>query len=333
MSNRARIWRMIYIIEQLIRIVSMQFALTPAAYVLPREWALAVADIFALFLLILPAPGMDTYWQMRRAYGKGRFESLLLAWGYLARIYRDFVAIKRLSYKRENPFHWKIVERNADDINSLRASGESYIVATGHFAREAIFSMTSPSVTYGHPVQLSLSPPDRIRRLYDLRVRIQFGTWQKCDFAGWGRDAEIVFIGPDPLPFRTLYDRLRKPGNVVFMHVDAPWKKSQTGSFERPFAGLGNRVFATGAAQLARLTRCAVISCVYMLEEDGTYVLEWGTPIRCNGRFAENDVDVMNALIDPLEVAVGERPTQYVLGIGSDRRWNPGSRRWEDMTG
>jgi hypothetical protein len=47
---------------------------------------------------------------------------------------------------------------------------------------------------------------------------------------------------------------------------------------------------------------------------------------------AENDLKVMDELLDLLEVAVGERPTQYIYEIGGCRRWNPQNRRWEDLT-
>ena len=318
--------------EELIRILSMQIVLAPAAYTLPRGWALRIANVLALLLVILPMSGMHVYGQMRRVYGKSRLDSLHLTWGWLARPFRDFVVLKRLLYRRENPFNWRIIEKNADGINSLRESGASYIVATGHFLREAVLSISSPNVTYGHNVELSLTPPKRIRCLYDLRMHIQFGTLLKAISSGCGRDSEFVFVGSNPLPFRTLYNRLRKPGNVVFIDVDAPWRKSLAGSYKRPFAGHKSREFATGAAQLGRMARCPIISCVYSLESDGAIVLEWGSPIRIACNDADSDVDVMNELIDPLELAIGERPTQYVLRIGDGRRWNSRSRRWEELT-
>ena len=104
-----------------------------------------------------------------------------------------------------------------------------------------------------------------------------------------------------------------------------------TGAYERPFVGKRKCVFSTGAALLARLTQCPIITCVPLLEKDGTVVLEWGEPIRIAGNDAANDVDVMNELFDTIEIAAGERPTQYAFEIGGDRRWNPLIRRWEDL--
>lgn len=329
----AKIWRISYSIEQVIRILSMQFILAPAAYGLPRKWAMFIADALALLLVILPRPGLDTYRQMRSAFGKGRVDSFYLAWGWLARPFRDFVVLKRLLYKRENPFNWRIVERNVDGINSLRESGESYIIANAHFTKEPIFSLYSPGVTYGHPVQVADTPRKRIRGLYDLRIHIQYGTLLKAILSCWGRDPEIIFSGSDLRTARALYKKLCKRGNVVYIAVDAPWPKNLTGStYERPFAGYKSRVFPTGAAQLARMTQCPIISCVCSLESDGTIVLEWGSPIRCVGNRAENDLKVMDELLNVLEVGVGERPTQYIFEIGKGRRWNSRNRRWENLT-
>ena len=124
-----------FVVEQAVRILSMQLVLTPAAYIMPRRLALQAANVIALLLLILPVPGFHIYWEMRSAFGKGRIKSLYLTWEWLARPLRDFVVNKRLLYKRENPFNWKIIERNVDSINSLRESGESYIITVAAFTQ------------------------------------------------------------------------------------------------------------------------------------------------------------------------------------------------------
>ncbi len=329
---REQIIRISYHVEQFIRIVSMQFILAPAAYALPRKWALGIADALALSLAVLPVPGFHAYWQMRSAFGKGRLESFFLAWGWLARPLSDFVKLKRLIYRREDPSNWRIVEKNVDGINSLRESGDSYIIASAHFPKEPGLSIFSPGVTYGHPINVGSEPRKRIRSLYDLRIRIQYGALLQALSSCWKRDIEIVFMGSDLRTARTLYKRLYERENVVYMAVDALWHKTPTGSYERPFAGHKNRVFSTGAAQLARLAKCPIISCVSLLESDGTIVLDWGVPIRNIGNEAGNDVDVMDKLIDTLEVAIGENPTQSIYEIGSGRRWNTRNKRWENLT-
>jgi lauroyl/myristoyl acyltransferase len=317
--------------EQAIYIMGMKCVLAPAAYIMPRRLALQAANIIALLLLILPVPGFHIYWEMRSAFGKGRIKSIYLTWEWLARPLRDFVVNKRLLYKRENPFNWKIVEKNVDSINSLRESGESYIITVAHFSSVSNFCMFSPAITYGQIVHVVFPPPERIRSLKDLRIRIGGGTLMKAFACCWGRANESIF-SKDLRTARKLYSRLHQRGNVVFIPIDAPWPKTMNGAYERPFAGQKKCVFSTGAALLARLAQCPMIICVPLLERDGTVVLEWGEPIRIAGNDATNDVNVMNELFDTLEVAVGERPTQFIFEIGGDRRWNPQSRRWEDFT-
>ena len=66
-------------LEQVARVFIMRVILTPAAYLLPRSWALAVASCSALLLLAVPTPGFDTYWRMRQAFGRSRIASARLA--------------------------------------------------------------------------------------------------------------------------------------------------------------------------------------------------------------------------------------------------------------
>ena len=322
-----------YVLEESIRILSMQLILVPAAYILPRKWALKIAGAVSLPRAILPWPGFKMYWQMRQAFGKNRIDSFLLSWGWLTQPLSDFVVMKRILYKRENPFHWKIVERNADGIKSLRESGESYIIVSAHFPKIPSLCLYSPEVTYGHPVQVGDAPRKRIRSLRDLRIRIQYGALlQVISSSCWGRDVDLVYSRSDLRAARVLYRRLRERGNVVCIPVDASWDKNVTGSYERRFAGHTKKVFSSGAAQLAQMSKCPIISCVFMIENDETLVLQWGDPIRINESKSNIDVVVMNKLMDDLEIAVGERPTQYIFEIGWGRRWNSKDNRWEDSS-
>jgi lauroyl/myristoyl acyltransferase len=309
--------------------LGMQFVLAPAAFVLPRKLAVATAHAVSLLLLGLPEPGLRTYRKMRRAFGKGRLESMSLAWGWLTRPLSDFVVLKRLVYGRENPVEWKIVERNVENIKALRESGEPYIIAVGHFSKQPCLSAFSPNIIYGNAIQIASPQVKRIRSLYDLRIHIQYGAFLKA-FSCLTRSCEFVYI-KDLRTARTLYNRLRERGNVVFIPVDALWSKTSTGYYERAFAGHKSRVFSIGAAQVAQLTQCPIISCVHKMEGDGTMVLEWSKPIRLVDNDVDKAIEVMNELLDTMEVAVGERPTQYIFEIGGERSWNSQRKRWENI--
>ena len=66
---------------------------------------------------------------------------------------------------------------------------------------------------------------------------------------------------------------------------------------------------------------------MYWQQDDETVIIEWGSPIQLIG----GETDAMDRLIDQLERAVGERPMQYMLSGGGERRWNEMRKRWEDM--
>lgn len=316
-------------LEDVVRVSIMRWILRPAVYLLPRRLALSLASLSTLPLLVLPKPGVEAYWKMRAAFGTGRIASARLAWGWLARHMRDYVIVKRVVAGREDPRARRIVEKNSAGVQSLREAGKPYIVAAAHFTREALFAMSAPAITPAKPVSLTNHPPTDVHTWLDRRAQIQFGT--ATDAAGaWGRHHELVFIGVDPLPMRTLRKRLRQGDHVVFVHVDWFWDRTPAGSFERPFAAHGTRVFALGAAQLAREADCPIVSCVYSVQADGSLLLEWGSPVRNDGEGTESDIAVMNQLLDSLELGVGDRPTQYLLDIGRGRKWNSRERRWED---
>ncbi len=316
--------------EETFRLLSMKLVLAPAAYLLPRSWALAIADMMALFLATSPKPGVEVYWQMRRAFEKNRLESFSLSWGWFARPFRDFVVLKRLLYKREYLSDWTVIETNAEAVKSIKESGEPYVLAVGHFARQANVMINSASVNPGHPIYPAHDVPGRNWPISNARMRAQLGTFRAVDYLR--NDLRFVFLQDDPHPARTLNALLSERGNFVGIAIDAPWEGGRRGSFQRPFAGLGNRAFATGVARMARMAQCPIVSCICGLDSHGNIILEWGDPIRILPHEEEREISVTNELLDRLEKAIGERPTQYVLDVGGDRRWNSSTKQWERLT-
>jgi lauroyl/myristoyl acyltransferase len=327
MANNTITKRFLSALDEILRITCMSLILYPVTYILPRKLNLWIANIVSILLVISPKSGRSTYFQMRRGFGKGRLESLGLTYRWLRQPFRDFVILTRVINNREDPATWRIIEKNSETIKELRESGDPYIVASGHFLREAILSMFDPRITYGHPIHVAVDVPEQIRSLYELRIRIQFGALLKsANFLE--KKLELVFVGK--CSFREILSRLNNQGNVLFLHVDAPWSANRPGSFLRPFAGHQSCAFATGAARLARLANCPVVSCIYMIENDGTVVIDWGNPIF--PRKDDDDIEITNKLLNEIEIAIGKRPTQYILNIGGDRRWNPGKNCWENSS-
>jgi lauroyl/myristoyl acyltransferase len=125
---------------------------------------------------------------------------------------------------------------------------------------------------------------------------------------------------------------LRKPGNAVIINLDAPVEGGGAGFVWRGFAGHKKHALSIGAIKLARLSGCAIIGCVCYVRKDGVTVIEWGDVIRLSedGTKSE-DLSAMNELVDKIELAIRERPEQYVLDIGDERRWDARRGEWADL--
>ena len=63
--------------------------------------------------------------------------------------------------------------------------------------------------------------------------------------------------------------------------------------------------------------------------EDGTIVLDWAGPFVANGSDPDTDVRTTDRILDELERMIALHPTQYILPIGDERRWNADAQRWE----
>jgi lauroyl/myristoyl acyltransferase len=321
-----------YRLEELIRFVSIKFILGSAAWTLPRKLALKVSGAIGLLLLVLPIPGHATYFTMRQVFGASRPEAFCLAWNWLTRPFRDFIIAKRFVYGRENWKNYNIIQNNTEGINALRNSGKSYIIVCGHFAREAEIPIYLAKVTPGNLFRVVRFPKLNDHRLANLRTHIQIETLVKAFHSVGRENLNTVDTGPTSNAAATLRSALMKPGNVVMVNIDAPYEIGSPGTFSRPFAGSTNRAFAKGVVGLARMAQCAMITCIWWKKDDGGIVLEWGEPVRVTPRGRKiEDIQVMNQFLDKFEVAIGKRPTQYVLKFGGERLWNSKLERWQDQ--
>ncbi len=320
----------VQVTEEAYRYVAMGFVLRVAAIILPKSWARMVAKFMGLFLALSPQTGKHTYWNFRRTFRAHRWQSFRLAQQWLTRPFVDHVVLVRICHGREILDEWKIIEHNAEPIRLLMESGEPLIVATGHFAREAFWTVYRESVLPAFLLGFRAQIPVQ-RTLYGRRMRIQFGTIVETMNHVRPVNREWIVVGTGASAMESLIDGLQQPRRVVVIPINGPWEGGRPGSFARPFAGHQSRIFAIGAARLARLTQANVVSCVQWVDEDGHAVIEWGAiipPPEEGNKAAE--ISIMNRLLDPFEVAIGKRPTQYVLPIGADRQWNPSVQSWED---
>ena len=183
----------------------------------------------------------------------------------------------------------------------------------------------------------AVTPAERRRQLAD-RSRDS----GRLGLLGREHEAERLFIGvPDvwgPQPgwghamertaaVRAMVKRLREPGGIVLILIDADWRGE--GGTQRAFAGQGERTFALGAATVARLAQCPVIPFVAIIERQRTVRVVWGEPIAPPGRDdADADAGVIGEALGYLERAIGRFPEHYLASIGTERRFDRESRHW-----
>ena len=194
---------------------------------------------------------------------------------YLSLPFVSFVVYRRLLTGREQIDKWVIEEENSDEVCLLRKSGQSFIVAAGHFARHAIIALYLRRTTPG-PLLASVGPlPDIRWRPSTIRIRVQYGQLLQ-GIRHVRPDADLVFAGANGAG-RKLLGHFRTAGATAIVTADAFWDSESSGSVVRPFTGHRSHAFATGATTLGRLVQCPVIPCVpYFKEDDGALVFKWG---------------------------------------------------------
>jgi lauroyl/myristoyl acyltransferase len=315
------------VVDDLLRVSLAVIILKPAASVLRRRNALAIARWCGSVMLRVPTSGRSVLGTMRKAFGMEEADARRNATESLAQPFYAFVVFQRVLRGREHPASWIVEERNKEDVVKLRESGRSFMIVTGHFARESVLSIYLPQVCPGSIEHVTITVPKPSLRPRNIRERTYFGQISRGLRHSFP-DVKFVYVGDGA---RKLIKHLSQPGRQVVMAVDSFWHASGSSAHTRPFAGMKDRSFSTGAAIVSRLAQCPVASLASYIARDGTIILEWGPVIEPPQRNDESaDLQNTNAVLDFLETAVGRRPTQYVLYLGEQRQWNPVLERWQD---
>ena len=306
-----------------IRLAVAQIVLRPAADHLSRDFAGRIADLVGALSARTPH-GRRVAGEFERAFGAG--SGARIAAGWFARPFRDFAALQQVARGRCLIEAWGVRERIPAAAERIRDSGSPYVVATGHFSREAVLHLYVPSAIPGRLSTLVARLPGRSRHPAARRVRLQCGTSLRA-VACVRPQTRFVYVREAGQAAEAL-NELRRPEGALLAAVDATaWR----GPLVRPFAGRRSREFALGTARLARLAGCPILPCVPYLDDEGGVVLEWGEPIPPPARRDRlADRDVTSAVLDVLEVGVGRRPDQYVVPTRGERRWNPATATWRD---
>ena len=292
-----------------------------AAAILPRAWALGLADAIGALAAASPV-GQRAANRIGAMFGEA--QAFAIARERLTRPFRDHVMMARTARGREDARDWRVVSINEPAL--LREAEATFIVAMGHFARESTIAAYLPH-TVPHKLAAVMAPLHKhAAGMRGLRLDVQLG--RMADALQRVRDGDVEIIEVDqPRIVQRLVGHLKQAGACVIIATDAPWPSAK-GGVARPFAGRALQNYALGTARLARMSQRPIISCVPVLEA-GRIVLQWGAPIAPPAPDDQSaDARITHVLLDELERAIGRHPSQYVLSIGHERRWDGEHERW-----
>lgn len=303
---------------------TMFATLGAAAPHLPRSWALALAAFFQSLLAASPV-GVRARRMMRDTFPAKKDEIAARAARWLGRPFRDHVLATRIRAGREDVRGWTIEMRGAPEL--LADPDASFIIATGHFSREAMTVLYLPWIMK-HRLATVMAPIPAARTPRAARVRLQMRVIREGIDLVRHSEIDIIDVGDRSFLVRLLR-HLREPGGAVMIASDAAWDAQRAGAFTRPFAGFAAQTFALGTARLARLSQRPVMTCVPFLDGDKRVVMEWSPVIPAPARGdCDADIRITNEILDWIERRIGERPDQYVQSFGHERRWSPVARCW-----
>ncbi|MBX3430033.1 MAG: hypothetical protein KF779_10685 [Hyphomonadaceae bacterium] len=295
-----------------------------AALCLPRSWAYGMADGIQWLLSVSPI-GARARRDMRVAFPGQDVDEIAVRW--LGRPFRDHVNATRMAAGLERGRDWTIEMLGAPAF--LDDPSISFIMATGHFSREAMSSIYMPQ-TLPRRLATVIAPMTQSKTPRGLRVRLQMREMVNGIRALRQGDVDIAEVAGKSFLVRLLR-HLREPGGVVVIASDAAWGAEKGGGLTRPFAGYATQDFALGTARLARMSQRPVVTCVPFLVDDRHVVMEWSPVIQPPARDdSAADARITNEILDWIERRIGDRPDQYVLWHGADRRWSNVARCWID---
>jgi len=306
--------------------IVMLLVLRPAAAALPYARAMAVARFLGHAHVMLPGYGHARVELIGKAFGVGSDVAARLAARQSSRLLCDSVALRRSLRGATDMDRHRIIQRKAPSVDRVLLSGESFILATGHFSREAFMALSRLDVL-PHPV-LSVSLPPTTVGLHPLTwwLSYHYGQILECSRA---LRPEIEFVYPDRSgAYRRIVEALRAQNRVVVIHADAPVAAGGA-TYSRPFAGVGLRRFSLTPARLSRFTGRPIVVCLPRLQDDETIVLDWTRVIEpADANDSSADQRVMDQIVDDIERAIGRHPDQYLQVFLGTRHWDMCAERW-----
>jgi lauroyl/myristoyl acyltransferase len=300
----------------------------PAAFLFPLPVIRGLAYFCAVFV-VLQASGRRMAQDFRAAFGVSRAAALRMALRAHARRLHEFAYQQKIVLRWHDPFALPVRIEAGDDARAVVEGPGSFMLAMSHFERtDATAALFHPGVFQGRPIYaVAFKLPNIVFLPHYWRMALQLRQLLRATRTARPEGLEFVYIGGVT---NALIDKLRTQRAMVSVNIDAPWARGRGSSLSRPFAGTAQRTFSTGSAKLARLAGVPMMLGIPVLSDDGSAVrMRLFGPFRSNAASGEQqDIDVTQQALDVIEREVGERPCEYLLDIGGDRRWDPQSRSW-----
>ena len=314
----------------LLRGLMLLLIFKPAAFILPEPliWGLAYG---CAFVIVLQASGRRMMEDYRTAFGVSRAAALRMAVRAHASRLHEFSFQQKIILGWLDPFKPPVRIEANDEARAILDGSGSFMVAMAHFERtRAVAAIFHPRAFEGRPVYaVAFKLPGLVFLPHLWRMSLQLRQLLRATRAARREGLEFVYLGGAT---GKLIDTLRTQRAMATVNVDAHWPRGRSSSLTRPFAGAHHRTFSTGSAKLARLAGAPLLLAIPVMSDDGSTVrMRMVGPFHSSAASADQqDVDVTQQMLDVIEREVGERPCDYLLDIGGDRRWDPGTQTWRD---
>lgn len=312
------------------RALTMLLLFRPAAYLLPMAAIRVLARLVSVPLVLGFAQNRWIAREFANAYGRSLWGGLGLAVSSYASKFEEFA----LQQKYIAGIHrWGdppiVIEAN-EEARRIMAQDGPLVLAQSHFVRNrAAASVLVPAI-FGQRrvVAVTLRPPTQKFQPHAWRMRLQLAQILASSRAVRPDDFSFIYVGS--AAYHASLIELRKPRTLLTINVDAHWRRGKPASITRPYAGALERTFATGAARLARESGAPLLLALPVHAADGH-----GIRMRVFGPYRSDltdplahDAHVTHQMLDEIEREIGRRPTEYVLHIGGERRWDPATETW-----
>lgn len=314
--------------------------LLPCARKLPRRAAHFVAAALGL-ADVVTGVGRLARRELSASHGVSGPSLWMAAWRKCSLPYIDLVYLTRsmngnADDPRRSGSHVVLSQAIKDHVSA----GRALVVVVGHFP----FSTSLAAAAHVRKLRATLGPIDAApaiaiaaTRPYARmtagarRERLRSQTVQACAKSVFGESAELVWENGSrnaEMGFR-LFRAARQPGFLCLITLDAPWDSAR--SIREPFAGWTSFPISTNVARLATAASAGVTLALPRRRGRDEYTVALGE-VYLPEEFASAE-EMTDFLARQLERHIGYNPTEYLLSVGTDRRWDALAGGWVSTNG